>query len=256
MTAPLSLGEVRAHIERKIREHQEDEQKLAEPAWRELRLSIKEKRLALTEVLSLLDRVPHLTDLEAIQKAARAWHDASLALGKAVAWRKPDDVLEKLKEKLEDSEAALFAIAGPALSGLDRVQSDGEIAERKSIMSKDVVEDEIVVRAEPQSSIRFVPPRREVLQLWPDGTSQYDSDDDLREAAAIFWQSGRPDESGAVEASFTPTDGKRPGFRIHRNGAIEYFDGYQPDNKTRHALETIASLRPVVSQEGEGQAAP
>ncbi len=230
MTTPLTLGDVRARIERRIRGCGEDEEKLSAPAYRELRASIQDRRAELTRVLAMLDRVqPEDAALCAVVKAAQEL-------------RKWDD--DQAKRELFD-----------ALIALDRVQSDGEIAERKSIMNKDVIEDEIVVRAEPQSSIRFVPPAREVLRLWPDGTSQYRSDD-LREAAAIFWQSGRPDESGAVEALFAPGDGKRPGFRIHRNGSIEYFDGYRPDDKTRHALETIASLRPVVSQEGEGKSAP
>lgn len=80
---------------------------------------------------------------------------------------------------------------------------------------------------------------REVLRLWPDGKSQCKSEDDLLEAAMVFWRSAKADGSGGVEISF-----ERSGFRINGDNVVECFGGYQPDEKTRQILEMIASLRP------------
>jgi len=86
---------------------------------------------------------------------------------------------------------------------------------------------------------------REVLRLNPDGTSHYASEEDLIEAAAVFWRCASITEYGSAEIpALTAEPGKRAGFCIHRNGTIECFGGYQPDEQTQRILERIARLRP------------
>ena len=108
------------------------------------------------------------------------------------------------------------------------------------------LKDALVNALEGEERVSWVlsTPGRRVLRLSPDGTCQYASGEDLREAAAIFWRT-TPDENGSVGFTTITTElGKKAGFQIHRDDTIEFFGGYQPNEATQRVLETFVSLRP------------
>lgn len=88
-----------------------------------------------------------------------------------------------------------------------------------------------------------------LLKLRPDGTCWYDSQDDVRYAADVFWQRA----TLADRAFGTPQSQKccvvdirlgTAGIRFYQDGVYDYFGGYAPDDKTRAVIETIVKLRP------------
>lgn len=86
-------------------------------------------------------------------------------------------------------------------------------------------------------------PRKTFLKLRADGSSEYSSEDDLKEAAALFWRNRSFGDADAT-ITFGLDPKKDPGFRIKPDGTIEYLNDYAPTGSTLQALETITRLRP------------
>lgn len=86
-------------------------------------------------------------------------------------------------------------------------------------------------------------PVRLLLELRVNGTCRYESEQDLRDAAAIFWLH-RPCDDRGVNTMFLGEWGDSGGVRFYPDGVVETFGGYAPDARTRHALDVFAKARP------------
>lgn len=95
---------------------------------------------------------------------------------------------------------------------------------------------------------------RLLLKISADGTSHYETPDDLARGCCIFWHvtRGNLDSNISYEkVAAIPYDvtvffgGDHPmiGFRLMTDRTIQYLGGYSPDEKTQHAIMTLASLR-------------
>lgn len=82
-----------------------------------------------------------------------------------------------------------------------------------------------------------------LLELRQDGTCSYESDEDLHDAAAIFWLY-RPVDSHGVNTMFAGKWGDSGGVRFYPDGVWETFGGYVQEVRTIHVLHVFANGRP------------